>query len=92
MKKVLVVMFLFCFVAMMTAPALAADGGKVNINTASVEELTQLDKVGSKTAERIVAYRNANGPFKTVDDLKNVKGVGDKILELNKGRISVDKK
>ncbi len=92
MKKVLVVMFLFCFVAMMTAPVLAADGGKVNINTASVEELTQLEKVGPKTAENIVAYRDANGPFKTVDDLKNVKGVGDKILELNKGRISVDKK
>ena len=85
-------MLLFCFVAMMTAPVLAADGGKVNINTASVEELTQLQKVGPKTAERIVAYRNDNGPFKTVDDLKNVKGVGDKILELNKGRISVAKK
>lgn len=92
MKKLLVVMFLFCFVAMMTAPVLAADGGKVNINTASVEELTQLQKVGPKTAERIVAYRNDNGPFKTIDDLKNVKGVGDKILELNKGRISVGKK
>ena len=92
MKKLLVVMFLFCFVTMMTAPVLAADGGKVNINTASVEELTQLQKVGPKTAERIVAYRNDNGPFKTVDDLKNVKGVGDKILELNKGRISVAKK
>ena len=92
MKKLLVVMFLFCFVAIMTAPVLAADGGKVNINTASVEELTQLQKVGPKTAERIVAYRNDNGPFKTVDDLKNVKGVGDKILELNKGRISVAKK
>jgi len=92
MKKVLVVMFLFCFVAVMTAPVLATDGGKVNINTASVEELTQLQKVGPKTAERIVTYRNDNGPFKTVDDLKNVKGVGDKILELNKGRISVGQK
>ena len=92
MKKALVVMFLLCFVAVMTTPVIAADGGKVNINTASVEELTQLDKVGPKTAERIVAYRDANGPFKSVDDLKNVKGVGDKILELNKGRISISKK
>ena len=91
MKKVLVVMFLFCLVAVMTAPVIAADSGKVNINTASVEALTQLQKVGPKTAERIVAYRNDNGPFKAVDDLKNVKGVGNKILELNKERISVGK-
>jgi competence protein ComEA len=92
MKKVLVVMFLLCFVTVMTAPVIAAASGKVNINTASVEELTQLQKVGPKIADRIVAYRNANGPFKTVDDLKDVKGVGDKILELNKDRISVGKK
>jgi competence protein ComEA len=38
-----------------------------------------------------VAYREANGPFKTLDDLKNVKGVGDKILELNKDRMTVGK-
>lgn len=77
--------------AVMTAPAVAAGSDTININTASVDELTQLQKVGPKTAENIVAYRDANGPFKTVDDLKNVKGVGDKILELNKDRISVGK-
>ena len=80
-----------CFMAVMTAPAVAAGSDTININTASVDELTQLQKVGPKTAENIVAYRDANGPFKTVDDLKNVKGVGDKILELNKDRISVGK-
>lgn len=92
MKKVLVVMFLLCFVAVMTTPVIAAGQGKININTASVEELTELQKVGPKTAERIVAYRNDNGPFKTVDDLKNVKGIGHKILKLNKGHITVGKK
>jgi len=92
MKKVLVVMFLLCFVAAMTTPIMAAGNDKININTASPDELTQLHKVGPKTADRIVSYRNANGPFKTVDDLKNVKGIGDKILELNKGRISVGKR
>ena len=69
-----------------------ASDGKININSATVEELTQLQKVGPKTAERIVAYRDANGPFKTVDDLKNVKGIGDKILELNKDRLTVSQK
>ncbi len=91
MKKVLVFMLMVCFLAVMAAPAVAAGNDTININTASVDELTQLQKVGPKTAENIVAYRDANGPFKTVDDLKNVKGVGDKILELNKDRISVGK-
>lgn len=88
MKKVLVALFLVCFLAVTAAPAVMAVDGKININAASVDELTQLQKVGPKTAERIVAYRQAHGPFKTVDDLKNVKGVGDKILELNKDRIT----
>lgn len=77
--------------AVMVAPVVAAGSDTININTASVEELTQLQKVGQKTAENIVAYRDANGPFKTVDDLTNVKGIGDKILELNKDRITIGK-
>lgn len=77
--------------AVMAAPIVATGSDTININTASVDELTQLQKVGPKTAENIVAYRDANGPFKTVDDLKNVKGVGDKILELNKDRMTVGK-
>ena len=89
MKKVLVALFLVCFLAVTAAPAVMAADGKININAASADELTQLQKVGPKTAERIVAYREAHGPFKTIDDLKNVKGVGDKILELNKERITV---
>lgn len=65
---------------------------KININTASAEELTDLNKVGPKTAQRIVEYREANGPFKAVEDLINVKGVGEKILELNKDRLTVGPK
>ena len=91
MKKVLVLMLMVCFMAVMVAPVVAAGSDTININTASVEELTQLQKVGQKTAENIVAYRDANGPFKTVDDLTNVKGIGEKILELNKDRITVGK-
>ncbi|MEE4604769.1 MAG: helix-hairpin-helix domain-containing protein [Desulfobacteraceae bacterium] len=91
MKKVLVLMLTVCFMAVMAAPVVATGSDTININTASVDELTQLQKVGPKTAENIVAYRDANGPFKTLDDLKNVKGVGDKILELNKDRMTVGK-
>jgi competence protein ComEA len=58
-------------------------GGKeqININKASVEELVQLPRVGAKVAERIIEYRKQHGAFKTVDDLKTVRGIGDKMLE-----------
>lgn len=61
----------------------------VNINTATVEELTQLDRVGTKYAERIVAYREANGPFKKPEDILDVQGIGPKTWEVNKDRIVV---
>jgi competence protein ComEA len=92
MKKLWIVLLLICFASTSFIPFAMAADGKININSATVEELTQLQKVGPKTAERIVAYRDANGPFKTVDDLKNVKGIGDKILELNKDRLTVSQK
>lgn len=50
----------------------------VNPSTASVTELMQLPGIGAKTAERIVAYRKENGPFKRLEDLMNVKGIGEK--------------
>ena len=56
----------------------AAAGGKVNLNKASAAELDALPGVGPSTAEKIVAEREANGPFATVEDLKRVSGIGDK--------------
>lgn len=50
----------------------------VNPNTATVTELMQLPGIGAKTAERIVAYRKQNGPFQRLEDLMNVKGIGEK--------------
>lgn len=63
--------------------------GKVNINTANVSELTSLDGIGQATAEKIVAYRQANGSFPTIDAIKNVSGIGDKKFEAIKDRITV---
>ena len=62
---------------------------KININTASVEELVQLDRVGQKYAERIVAYRDENGPFKAPEEIMQVAGIGEKTFEANKDRIVV---
>lgn len=56
--------------------AFAAD--KININTASADELQLLNGVGPSTANAIVQYREQNGAFASVEDLVNVKGVGEK--------------
>ena len=61
--------------------------GKININTASSEELQTLVGVGPATAEKIIEYRNTNGRFKTIEDIKNVSGIGDKTFEKLKNDI-----
>jgi competence protein ComEA len=72
-----------------TAPAPAND--RININTAGVEELVTLPGIGRVYAERIVEYRTKNGPFKRVEDLLNVRGVGEKTFEKIKDRLTVGK-
>ena len=54
---------------------------RININTATSEELQILDGVGPATAEKIIEYRNENGRFKAIEDIKNVSGIGDKTFE-----------
>ena len=62
---------------------------KVNINSASAKELMALKGIGEKVARRIVEFREANGPFKSVDDLKRVDGVGGALLERHRPRLVV---
>ena len=58
-----------------------AKDGKINLNTATSEQLQTISGIGAKRAEDIIAYRESHGGFQSVDDLKNVSGIGDKTLD-----------
>lgn len=69
--------------ALAVAPVTAAEGaGKININTASTEQLTYLPRVGAVVAQRIVDFREQNGRFKAAQDLMLVQGIGEKTFAL----------
>jgi len=68
---------------------LSGPGQKININTASIDELIRLPKIGPKTAERIVEYRQAHGPFQRPEQIVDVKGIGPKTYERLKDLIKV---
>lgn len=62
---------------------------RVNLNTATSEDLAGLPGIGPSYARRIVEYREKNGPFKRVEDLLNVQGIGEKTLERIRDRVVV---
>lgn len=64
-------------------------GDKVNINTADLERLKTLKGIGPVTAQKIIDYREQNGAFKTIDEIKNVHGIGDKKFDAIKDKITV---
>jgi len=85
-------LLILALISLVAAPAaFAGSGGKININTATVEQLQTLPKIGPKTAEAVVEYRNTHGNFNSVEDLLNVKGIGEKKLELLRPLVTVGK-
>jgi competence protein ComEA len=68
----------------------AGDVEKININTATAEELMQLNGVGSKYADRIIAYREKYGSFKAPEDIMQVSGIGQTTFEKNQEIIIVE--
>ena len=63
--------------------------GKINLNKASVEDLTSLPGIGPQKAQAIIAYRDENGRFRSIEELKNVSGIGEKTYEKLKDLIEV---
>ena len=75
-----------------TAKASAASGEKaapVDVNSAGLEALIDLPGIGRSTAQRIIDYRKEHGPFKTVDELLNVRGIGEKSLARFRDRVTI---
>ena len=70
-------------------PVASGEEKLVNLNTASAAELSDLKGIGQAKAQVIVAYREKNGPFKSVDDLRQVSGIGDKLLEKLRPHVTV---
>lgn len=62
---------------------------KININTATAEQLDTLEGIGPAYAQKIIEYRTTNGSFKTIEEIKNVKGIGDKTFEKISSNITI---
>lgn len=71
------------------ADAKAAPAQVVNLNTAPADQLERLPGVGPKTAARIIEYRQKNGGFKKVEELMNVRGIGEKAFLKMKGQLTI---
>jgi len=77
-------------VLLATLPGLGMAMDAVNINTANAQSLADAIKgVGLARAEAIVAYREQNGAFQSIDELTKVKGIGQKIVDANRGALTV---
>ncbi|WP_371189184.1 ComEA family DNA-binding protein [Thalassotalea maritima] len=91
MKNFITPLFILALVAPMLAIAesntpaavVAKAEGRIDINSANAQQLTELKGIGLKKAQAIIEYRNSHGPFKALSDLTNVKGIGDKFVEKN---------
>lgn len=88
-RPVIAILAVLTLVCAFSFSAYASTNAAVNINTASVKELSTLKKIGEKYSQRIVEYRNTMGPFENPQDIMKVKGISNKVFEMNKERIVV---
>lgn len=86
MKKLTLAVLILFLVA---APAAWA-AGPVNVNTATAEQLSELSNVGPAKAAAIVSYREEHGPFRSLQELTRVSGIGERTVEMNLELIEID--
>lgn len=89
-RQITTVLMLAAVLVSFTMPVWAEGAEMININTATVAELTKLKRIGPAYAEKIVEFREQNGPFKTPEEITKVQGIGEKTFEVNKDVISVE--
>lgn len=78
-------------VLLCSTAALAEDAQpKVDLNTASTEQLSSLEGIGKAKAEAIVRYRSEHGKFNSIEELKNVRGIGQSILDKNRAALALE--
>ncbi len=87
MKNIVISILMLCVFSIQTVNAETVDINKADAVTIS----KNLKGIGLKKAKKIVAFRLANGPFRSIEDITKVKGIGSKIVELNKSEIVVSK-
>jgi len=89
-KRVWTIISTIVFIIAISGAVCAENTEKVNINTATVEQLVKLQRIGPSYAAKIIEFRKANGPFEKPEDIMKVSGIGPKTYEINKDRISVE--
>ena len=72
-----------------TSTSSPEQSAKINVNTADKQELEKITGVGPIIAQRIIDYRQSNGPFQTIEDIKKVNGIGNKTFEKMKNEIAI---
>ncbi len=77
-------------ISMLLVPVYLMAAEKINLNTATLEELMTLERIGPKYAQRIIDYRETHGPFEKIEDIMKVKGIGPKAFDANKDIITVE--
>jgi competence protein ComEA len=88
-KNKIITILLLTFAILFAGTCCATAMDQININTAPIEKLMELDRIGAKYAQRIVEYRETYGAFEKPEDIMKVKGIGEKTWDANKDRIAI---